>query len=80
MPDLVVAEHRRARVRALARHEPCWRARKLGRGWELGLERLHDAGELGADLVGVGLVKDRAQQRQHPGWAPLGTSVARLRA
>jgi hypothetical protein len=45
MPDLVVAEHRQARVRA---------------------------GELGTDLVGVGLVEDRAQQRQHPRLGALG--------
>jgi hypothetical protein len=63
-----------------ASRSPSGGGQVLGRGGELGLERLDDAGELGADLVGVGLVEDRAQQRQHHGWAPLGTLVARLRA
>jgi hypothetical protein len=44
----------------------------LGRGRELGLERLDDAGELGSDLVGVGLVEDGAQQGQHPRLGALG--------
>jgi hypothetical protein len=52
----------------------------LGCGRELGLERLDDAGELGSDLVGVGLVEDGAQQVSTHGWALFGTLVARLRA
>ena len=49
----------------------------LGRGWELGRKRLDDAGDLGSDLVGVGLVEDGAQQGEHP---RLGALVARLGA
>jgi hypothetical protein len=44
----------------------------LARGRELGLQRLDDAIELGMDLGCVGLVEDRAQQREHPRLRGLG--------
>ena len=42
----------------------------LGGDRELGRQPLDDPVELGVHLDGVGLVEDRAQQREHPGLMP----------
>jgi hypothetical protein len=52
----------------------------LGRGWELGLERLDEAGNWAATWSASGWSKTVRSRVSTHGWAILGTLVARLRA
>lgn len=45
---------------------------QVGRGLELGLQRVQDVSHLGLDRVGVGLLEYRPRQRGHPGPDRLG--------